>query len=175
MARRDDPELRIVPLERATALAALFYRPAVLERERERVFARSWQLAAHAGELAGSGDHVVCTIADVPLLIVRGADGVLRAFHNVCRHRAGPLATESGRGATTLRCRYHGWTYTLDGRLRAAPEMDGARGFDTGAIALAAAAVHEWQGLVFVTLAGERPPSRKSLGIAERIAPSSQP
>ena len=116
MAQSDDPELSIVPLESATALAARFYAdPAVLEHEREQVFARSWQLAAHAGELAGAGDHVVCTVAGVPVLIVRGADGVLRAFHNVCRHRAGPLATASGRGATTLRCRYHGWTYSLDG------------------------------------------------------------
>jgi choline monooxygenase len=175
MAQSDDPELSIVPLERAAALAARFYtNPSVLEHEREQVFARSWQLAAHAGELAGAGDHVVCTVAGVPVLIVRGADGVLRAFHNVCRHRAGPLATASGRGATTLRCRYHGWTYDLEGRLRAAPEMDGAAGFDPGAIALTAAAFREWQGLVFVTLSGEAPPFETVLGgIAERIAPVS--
>jgi choline monooxygenase len=175
MASSDNHELEIVPLERASALAARFYTdPAVAELERERVFARSWQLAAHAGELAGAGDHVVCSIAGAPVLIVRGADGVLRAFHNVCRHRAGPLATENGRGATTLRCRYHGWTYSLEGRLRAAPEMDGAAGFDPDTIALTAATVREWQGLVFVALSGEAPDFDTVLGgIAERIAPAS--
>ena len=173
MASSDNHELEIEALERASALAARFYtEPAVAELERERVFARSWQLAAHAGELAGAGDHVVCTVAGVPVLIVHGADGVLRAFHNVCRHRAGPLATASGRGATTLRCRYHGWTYSLEGRLRAAPEMDGAAGFDPGSIVLAPAAVREWQGLVFVAVAAEAPPFEAVLGgIAERIAP----
>ena len=91
MASGDNHELEIEALERASALAARFYtEPAVQNLEREQVFARSWQLAAHAAELAGPGDHVVCSIAGVPVLIVRGADGVLRAFHNVCRHRAAP-------------------------------------------------------------------------------------
>jgi choline monooxygenase len=85
--------------------------------------------------------------------------------------RAGPLATASGRGATTLRCRYHGWTYGLEGHLRAAPEMDGALGFEPGAIALTVAALSEWQGLVFVAVAGEAPAFEAELGgIAERIA-----
>ena len=74
------------------------------------------------------------SIGRVPLLVVRGEPeagaphGRLRALHNVCRHRAGPLAECDGRGARSLVCRYHGWSYTLDGRLRAAPEMhDAAR------------------------------------------------
>jgi hypothetical protein len=102
MAKSDNPELRVVPLESATALAARFYtEPAVLELEREQVFARSWQLAAHAGELAQPGDHVACTLAGTPIVIVRGADGVLRAFHNVCRHRAGCRPTWWSRSAST--------------------------------------------------------------------------
>jgi choline monooxygenase len=173
MAHSDDHDLRILSLAEASALAARFYAdPAVLELERGQVFARSWQLAAHAEELTAAGDHVACTIAGVPMLIVRGTDGVLRAFHNVCRHRAGPIATESGRGATTLRCRYHGWTYTLEGRLRAAPEMDDAADFDAATVALSGARVCEWQGLVFVAVSDDLPAFEGVFGgIAERIAP----
>jgi hypothetical protein len=105
MASSDNHELEIEALERASALAARFYtEPAVQNLEREQVFARSWQLAAHAAELAGPGDHVVCSIAGVPALIVRGADGVLRAFHNVCRHRAGCPRGASPASGTSRTC-----------------------------------------------------------------------
>jgi choline monooxygenase len=168
-----DDDLKILPLDQASALAAAYYvDPAAAVAEREQVFSRSWQLAARAADLTGAGDHVVCEIADTPLIIVRGADGVLRALHNVCRHRAGPLAIENGRGAKNLRCRYHGWTYALDGSLRAAPEMSEACDFDVSAIRLTAARVHEWQGLVFVALDDDTPPFDAVYGgIAERIAP----
>jgi choline monooxygenase len=170
---RDEDLLDSSPLDEATALAARFYAdPSVLEVERDRVFAASWQLAGHAGELARSGDHLVGSVAGVPVVVVRGPDGVLRAFHNVCRHRAGPLATESGAGATALRCRYHGWTYTLEGRLRAAPEMGAARAFDPAAIALPQVQVREWQGLVFIAVSAAAPAFDEMFaGIAGRIDP----
>jgi choline monooxygenase len=166
-------DLRPVPLEEASALAAGFYTdPSMLELEREMVFARTWQLAAHGGELQAPGDHVVCEIAGTPVIIVRTGPGELRAFHNVCRHRAGPLATCNGRGATNLRCKYHGWTYTLEGQLRAAPEMTGARDFDPESVRLSGVRVREWQGLVFVALSEECPDFDSVFGgIVERIAP----
>ncbi len=172
MPRLDD-DLRCVPLEEASALAARFYTdPAMVEVERREVFSRTWQLAAHGAALGAPGDHVVGEIAGTPLLIVRGEGGVLRAFHNVCRHRAGPLATTSGQNATTLRCRYHGWSYALDGHLRAAPEMGEARDFDTGSICLTAVRVRQWQGLVFVALADGAPDLDEVVdGIVDRIAP----
>jgi len=116
------------------------------------VFARSWQLVAHAAQLAEPGDHVVCEAADTPLLLLRGEDGVLRALHNVCRHRGGPLATASGGGMKQLRCRYHGWTYDQAGCLRAGPELDALEGFDRSQVRLPTARVTQWQGLVFVAL-----------------------
>jgi choline monooxygenase len=118
------------------------------------VFARSWQLVAHAAQLADAGDHVVADIAGVPLVILRGDDGELRALHNVCRHRAGPLASCDGRGAKRLRCQYHGWTYALDGRLLSAPEMGDAQDFAIDAIRLPQARVAQWRGLVFAALDG---------------------
>src|SRR5690606_1343749 len=79
-----------------------------------------------------------------------------RAFHNVCRHRAGPIAWCDGRGARALRCRYHGWTYGLDGRLQSAPGMDAADGFDVASVRLPGLAVREWRGLVFAAVDAER-------------------
>ncbi|MCB1575229.1 MAG: Rieske 2Fe-2S domain-containing protein, partial [Xanthomonadales bacterium] len=100
-----------VDLEHAHALPARYYfGEAMLEREHEAVFARSWQLVAHREQLVEPGDHVVEMIGKVPILVVRGKDGVLRAFPNVCRHRAGPLALCNGKGANALHCKYHGWT-----------------------------------------------------------------
>ena len=141
------------PLDTATALPARYYvGMESLERDRLQVFSRSWQFIAHVSQLANSGDHVVGRIGNLPVLAVRGDDGEIRAFHNVCRHRAGPLAQCDGTGAKALRCRYHGWTYTLDGQLRSAPEMKDVPGFDVGDIHLPPLAVREWCGLVFIAM-----------------------
>ena len=160
-------------LDRATALPARYYvGEAMLAMEQRAVFARSWQLVAHQGQLAEPGDHVVEQVGHVPVIVVRGQDGVLRGFVNVCRHRAGPLALCNGKGAKALHCKYHGWTYTLEGQLRSAPEMQGAADFDVSAIRLPPVRVHEWQGLVFVAL-DDAVPAFDAVygGIAERIAP----
>jgi choline monooxygenase len=143
-----------------------------LERDFDRVFSRSWQLLAHESRLAAAGDHVVAGIGRTPLLVVRGPDARLRAFANVCRHRAGPLALCDGKGARALHCRYHGWTYDLEGRLRHAPEMGGARDFGARDICLPQFRVASWQGFVFVALDETSPPLEVVYGgIAERIAP----
>ena len=103
---------------------------------------------------------------------MRQADGSLRGFYNVCKHRAGPLALCNGRGARALHCKYHGWTYTLEGQLRSAPEMDGAADFDKSTIRLDEIRVSTWQGLVFVALDADVPPlDTVYAGINERIRP----
>jgi choline monooxygenase len=153
------------PAQSAVALPARCYvDETYAERERATVFSSGWQLIAHAAQVAEAGDHVVADIGGVPLLVVRDAAasdaavGELRALHNVCRHRAGPLATCNGRSARSFSCRYHGWTYGLDGRLLGAPEMQAAPEFDPARVRLPCARVAEWQGLVFATLAsGDRP------------------
>ena len=162
-----------IVLERARALPARHYfGEDMLALEQRTVLARSWQLVAHQGQLAEPGDHVVDKIAGVPVLVVRGQDGVLRAFANVCRHRAGPLALCNGKGARALHCKYHGWTYTLEGQLRSAPEMQDADQFDISEIRLPPMQVKEWQGLVFVAVAGDTAPFEEVYaGVVERIAP----
>ena len=139
------------PLSHATALPARHYvGDEALARDRAAVFGRSWQLVAHVNEIANPGDHVVTDLAGLPVVVIRDSTGVLRAFHNVCRHRAGPLATCDGKGAKALRCKYHGWTYTLEGVLRSAPEMGQTEDFEPSSVRLPELRVGTWEGLVFV-------------------------
>ena len=160
------------PAETALALPAACYTDAAFTvQERTAVFARGWQLAARAAQAAAAGDHALAEIAGVPLLIVRGDDGELRALHNVCRHRAGPVADCDGRGAKQFACRYHGWRYALDGRLLGAPDMGRARDFDVASVRLPQARVAAWQGLVFAALDDAAPPFDEVVdGIDARLA-----
>jgi choline monooxygenase len=145
------------PLASARSLPADFYvHPDIPALDRAAVFARSWQLAGHVSQLRNAGDHVIGEVAGLPYLVLCDEQGALRAFHNVCRHRAGPLLAGDGCGLKRLRCRYHGWTYGLDGVLRSAPEMGDAADFDPATIRLPTLAVHDWQGMVFVAV-GEAP------------------
>ncbi|HET6602604.1 MAG TPA: aromatic ring-hydroxylating dioxygenase subunit alpha [Xanthomonadaceae bacterium] len=157
-------------LQQARALPAQFYTdPRMVALERRAVFARSWQLAGHLTRIPEPGDHLVTESPGLPVIVLRDEHGQVRAFHNVCRHRGGPLATQDGCGARRLRCRYHGWTYGLDGVLRSAPEMREALDFDPAQVRLPALQVRTWQGLIFVA-EGDAPDFDAFLaGIAERL------
>jgi len=160
------------PLDHALALSARYYTdPRMPALDAAQVFGRSWQLVCHQTQLAGVGDHVVTTIAGLPLLIVRSDAATIRAFHNVCRHRAGPIASCDGRGAKGLRCRYHGWTYGLDGVLRGAPEMGRTPDFNPADIRLPEVRVQLWQGLVFVATCEAPPFDEFVAGIDARLGP----
>jgi choline monooxygenase len=172
-AATDPAWLQPQPAQTAVALPAHCYVDAAFHVfERDAVFARSWQLVGRAEQVAGNGDHIVAEVAGVPLVIVRGDDGVLRALHNVCRHRAGPLATCDGKGARALICKYHGWTYALDGRLRGAPEMGRAQDFDVATIGLPQAHVALRRGLVFTALGDVPPFDAFAAGIETRLRPA---
>ncbi len=170
-------ELAPQPLEHATALPAHFYaEPAMVGRDRDLIFNRGWQLLAHVCQLREPGDHVVADFAGLPVIAVRGGDGEggpgeIRIFHNVCRHRAGPIASCDGLAAKSLRCRYHGWTYGLDGVLRSAPEMGTAPDFDVADVRLPQLAVRVWQGLVFAAVDEANAPSFDAFveGIGARL------
>jgi choline monooxygenase len=158
-------------LAHATSLPARFYTDAaMLALDRRAIFDRGWQLVAHACQLQAAGDHVVADLGGLPVIAVRGADGEVRVLHNVCRHRAGPIALCDGLAAKSLRCRYHGWTYALDGALKSAPEMGDAEDFDVAAIRLPQLRTRNWQGFVFAC-AGDDPPPFDALvaGIDARI------
>jgi len=137
----------------AETLAASLYRdPAVYAAERERIFAKSWLLIAHESQLAATGAYVATSVAGYPLIVVRGADRI-RAFHNVCRHRAGPLAQDgAGICEGALVCKYHGWRYAFDGRLASARDFGPADNFDPRDFSLLPMACEIWRGFVFVNL-----------------------
>lgn len=159
------------PLDQATTLPGYMYAdPAFHAFEAQSIFARSWQLICGAEKLADAGDHVVSEIAGKPIILVRGDEGTLRAFFNVCKHRAGPLALVDGN-ANQLQCKYHGWTYKLDGQLRAAHEMQQAKDFDISCIHLDAIKVQEWEGLVFACVGAAPAFDQVFGGIRERIKP----
>jgi choline monooxygenase len=124
---------------------------ATYERERHAVFARQWQLAALRVQLREPGDYCAHDFAGWRVLVIVQDDGSLRAFHNVCRHRAGPLVHDDRGHCTNLICRYHGWSYTRDGRLHSARDF-GDDDLDPGELSLYPVGVDEWRGLVFVNL-----------------------
>jgi choline monooxygenase len=124
----------------------------VLAREMERVFGRTWQLVGRAEQAAEPGQFFTAVVADEPVVIVRGPDERLRVFSNVCRHRAGPVATEAAGRRKSFRCGYHGWTYSLDGRLTATPEFEGVECWKKEEQRLPEFRVETWEGLLFVNL-----------------------
>jgi choline monooxygenase len=159
------PEFRFdSDISRAATIPATWYRdPGVLGRERDRVFARTWQLVGHADQVRLPGDYFTCTVADEPLVVCRGEDGVVRAFSAVCRHRGGPVATGVGH-RRSLQCAYHGWTYALDGRLLTTPEFEGVQRFDKAEVCLPRFRTETWGPFVFVNLDPSGPPLAEVLG-----------
>ena len=138
-------------LRAGQSLPARWYAdPELLEREQELIFRRSWQYAGRADQVAEPGRFLTVDAGPVPLVIVRGRDGELRAFVNVCRHRGSTLAEGAGN-RRTLQCPYHAWTYGLDGRLRAAPRAD----FDVEGIGLEPVRLERWGPFLFVNADAE--------------------
>ncbi|HJQ36201.1 MAG TPA: SRPBCC family protein [Thermoanaerobaculia bacterium] len=136
----------------ASTLPSRFYFDAnVLDDENRHVFGRTWQLAGQLEQVREPGQYFTATIANEPVLVVRGNDGVLRAMSNVCRHRAGPVAKGEGK-RPVLQCGYHGWTYSLDGRLAVTPQFEDVQDFDRAACVLPQFRVEVWNELVFVNL-----------------------
>jgi len=148
-----------LPLEQAHTIPACWYRDADLyEAERSTVFSGSWLAVGRREEVASAGSYLTIDVAGEPILVVRDEQGVLRAFSNVCRHRAALVMTEPCGHATRLRCRYHGWTYDLAGRLRGTPEFDGVADFRREEQGLVALHVAEWGPLVWVHAGESAPP-----------------
>jgi choline monooxygenase len=152
-----------------TIPSRLYTDPVFLALEEEKVFGRTWQLVGRLAEVTDAGQFLTAQIGEEAIVIVRDGDQ-LRGFHNICLHRAGPVAEGCGK-RKTLQCRYHGWTYRLDGSLHRAPEMEGTAGFDPEAMRLMPVQVATWGPLVFANLDLKAPPLAHYMeGIAERTA-----
>ena len=163
VARYLPPET-VARIERPTAEATglpneAFTDPEFLALEQRRLFRRTWMCAGFVHEVPDPGDILPTRVGGVPIVLIRGADGTIRAFQNVCRHRGTELVTEARKGASGISCPYHGWTYNLDGRLRrrahfAGPDEDGA----LADIGLFPVRCEVWDPLVFVNVDGAAPP-----------------
>jgi choline monooxygenase len=157
-----------LPLNHACNLPSVCYTsPAWYERELEHIFLKEWICLGHASQVPRPGDYFTLTFAGEPLLIVRGDDRQIRAFVNVCRHRASPVASGDGNCRAFV-CPYHRWTYDRQGRLLATPgrrnPMNEAVGFDPTANGLIAARLETWGGFLFVTFDPGSPALRSWLG-----------
>jgi choline monooxygenase len=122
---RFDPD----PARSYTLRARYYIDPAVAEREKEAVFYRSWNFVGHVEQLPEVGSYLACRVLDQDLFVIRGKDGELRAFYNVCKHRAHELVKGQGRTKAIV-CPYHAWSYHLDGRLRTARGSEKTADFD---------------------------------------------
>ncbi|QJY50088.1 aromatic ring-hydroxylating oxygenase subunit alpha [Pseudonocardia broussonetiae] len=133
----------------------------VFAAEQERIFERSWTCVALAADLTGPGAFRTVTVGRESVVLVRGRDGVVRGFLNVCRHRGAALCTEeAGQLRRNLQCSYHAWTYSLSGELVAAPNLTTMPDVDRAAYGLHAVHLREWLGYVWICLSeGEEPPS----------------
>ncbi|HET7248572.1 MAG TPA: aromatic ring-hydroxylating dioxygenase subunit alpha [Gemmatimonadales bacterium] len=169
----DPADLASVPLERSETIPSAWYTDSAFhELDRQAVFARTWQYVGDLSRLARPGDVVVTDVAGEPVIVVRDKAGELHAFFNVCRHRGGPLALKD-ENCDMLICKYHGWTYRLDGMLRGVPHFNRVELFDKEDYGLTRLPLVVWEGLAFVHL-GPAPLPIESVfaGIRERVAPT---
>ena len=149
---------------RASTIPGRWYvDPEILSAERSKIFWKTWQAVARQSELNRSGDYVAVEVQGEPVVITRTSDGKLRAFSNVCRHRAHPVAIGKGN-RKSLQCRYHGWTYNLHGQLLAAPEFEGVENWNKSQVCLPEIVVDEWGPYVFVNLDPSAPRLLEILG-----------
>ncbi len=152
------------PIEEASGLPNLAYTGAAFARhERDAVLARTWTCVGIGSEVFNPGDARPTELVGLPLTMVRGRDGKVRVFHNVCSHRGHRLVTEPCQGLATLRCPYHSWAYDFEGRLRATPSIGGPKknsveGFDKSRHGLREVRSAVWMDQIFVNLSGDAPP-----------------
>ena len=161
------------PLSQASTIPAPWYvDDRIAELENRAVFSNSWQMVGRADQVEEPGRFVTATVAGEPIVVVRGNDGVVRGFYNVCRHHAAAVVTQKCGQAQLLRCPYHGWNYGLDGSLKGMPEFDGVNNFERQQNGLVPIKAAVWEKFVFVNL----DPKSRSIedflgGLVKRVAP----
>jgi len=165
MSQNAEPRLDL------TLPASLYRDPQHYERERRSILAANWSLFAWSARVAKPGDYVSGVVAGYPVFAMRGDDGVLRGFHNVCRHRGATLLSkESGDCGKLLVCPYHSWSYLRDGRLSKATDFGGDVQFDSKEWGLLEIDVEEWRGLVFCRIRRGGEDLRSWLGPIDAMA-----
>lgn len=142
-----------------------YYAPDVFDREREKIFYRSWFYVCREEVISQPGRWRTVRVVDESILLIRGKDGVLRAFYNVCRHRGTLLCdAEAGRAVSVIRCPYHAWGYRDDGSLASTPNVEDDE-LDRDRLGLKPVHVQTWLGFVFVNLDRGKP-----IGLRDALA-----
>jgi phenylpropionate dioxygenase-like ring-hydroxylating dioxygenase large terminal subunit len=156
-----------MPMSQSRSLPAWIYHSRdFFELERERIFKRSWQLLCHVNDIPKPGDYQTMNIVGEPVFVVRTRSGEIKAYYNVCRHRAARLLDgDSGNCGNLIRCPYHAWSYSHEGALVAVPHRELFEDFDEADHGLVPIACEITLGFIFVRLKGNGPSS------AELLAP----
>lgn len=140
-------------LDRASTIPSVWYTDGrIADLERLSVFSGTWQFAARLDQVRNPGDYVTTEVAGEPVVVVRGEDQQLRAFHNVCRHHAAAVMTQPQGRCRVMQCPYHAWTYALDGSLKGMPDWEGVQDFDKRDHGLVPIRVETWENFAFVKL-----------------------
>lgn len=142
----------------------LYTDPAVLEEEKEKIFSKTWQYVGHISQVQKVGDYFTCEVAGEPLVIIRGKDEEIRAFYNVCPHRATKLEKKDEGNKKILQCGYHGWTFNLDGSLNKAPNFKDVEHFCEGKACLRSVRLEIQASMIFVNLDDQAVPLADSYG-----------
>lgn len=150
-------------LEASTLPPACYTSPAFYRREVQTIFMKVWNFIGRADRIPNAGDYFTIEFAGVPVIVMRGEDGEVRAFANSCRHR-GALLLDGEGNCRAVRCPYHSWTYDIDGRLIVAPEMDATTGFDPAEWHLTPIRLESWGGFIFINFDSSAPPLMNYLG-----------
>ncbi|SDC65403.1 Phenylpropionate dioxygenase, large terminal subunit [Sphingomonas sp. YR710] len=143
----------------------LYHDPEAYALEQERIFRRSWQIVCHLSDIPQAGDWQSLNVGGESIIVIRGDDSAVRAFANVCRHRAARLVDGAQGCAKRLVCPYHAWTYDLTGTLIGVPNRRGYPGLDFDDYGLQDFATEVWRGFVFVQI------ERHGPSVAEMMAP----
>lgn len=166
--RMEDEKARTAPPPDAVAVPPIptgrYTDPHLFDLEMARIFRRSWLFAGHVSEWPEEGAYRLFDRSGSPIVIVRGRDGVLRAFYNACRHRGAPVTRDACGTAKRLTCQYHSWSYDTEGTLRAVPDARSFPGLDTASLGLVPVRCEVWEGWVFVSEDPSAPALTDQLG-----------
>jgi len=156
-------KVRLPLLEAETLPPWTYSSPGFYAREVAAIFGKVWNFIGRADRLGEAGSYFTLDFAGIPIAVVKGKDGRIRAFANTCRHRGARLLAGEGKTNAIL-CPYHSWNYSLSGALRVAPEMDQTAGFNTADFGLTEFRVEEWGGFLFICFDPDAPPLMEFLG-----------
>ena len=141
----------------AHALPGIVYRdPDIYEKEIQQIFFKAWLYVGHQSQIPARGDYFLFEMAGESVIIVRAGDGQINALLNVCRHRGSRICDQPVGHESRLVCRYHGWTYALDGSLRAASRTP--PGFDRSQFGLRSLHTRVFGGMIFINFAADPAP-----------------